>query len=122
MADRQTQFAEDAVAMRDEFPAGFEWSDEEGRPVARMWHSARETAERLGVTERTVRRWIASGDLAAEKEGGIFHVRPWDADAVFARSRAGAAASRGPIADRLAWLEAENERLWALLEKAVTHA
>jgi excisionase family DNA binding protein len=40
--------------------------------------SAREAAARCGVDERTVRRWIASGRLAADKRGGVFWIAPRD--------------------------------------------
>jgi excisionase family DNA binding protein len=36
--------------------------------------SAREAAEQLGVCERTVRRWIAAGQLAAVKQGRAFRI------------------------------------------------
>ena len=37
--------------------------------------SAQEAARLLGIHERTVRRAIASGELAATKQGGSFHIR-----------------------------------------------
>jgi excisionase family DNA binding protein len=39
-----------------------------------LYLSAREAAARSGVDERTVRRWIASGRLAADKCGGTFRI------------------------------------------------
>jgi excisionase family DNA binding protein len=36
--------------------------------------SAREAALVLGMSERTIRRWIKTGDLAAVKRGGEFHI------------------------------------------------
>jgi excisionase family DNA binding protein len=36
--------------------------------------SAREAAALLGVSERTVRRWLVSGQLRADKRGGIFRI------------------------------------------------
>jgi excisionase family DNA binding protein len=39
-----------------------------------LYLSAREAAARCGVDERTVRRWIASGRLAADKCGGTFRI------------------------------------------------
>ena len=50
--------------------------------------SARDAARRVGVSERTVRRWIGSGELEAEKHGGRFLIAPADVDAAFSRSRA----------------------------------
>lgn len=105
-----------AQAMVDQFPPGFEWSDEEERPVS-VAYSARDTAEILGVSERTIRRWIDSGRLAAEKDGGIYRVRLDDARAALAGSRV--ASGSAELRQRIEWLERENERLWMLLEKAV---
>lgn len=63
-------------------------SDERTSAAANRPLSARDAAARVGVAERTVRRWIGSGDLAAEKQGGRYLIRPEDVDAAFARSRA----------------------------------
>jgi excisionase family DNA binding protein len=98
-----------------EFPPGFEWSDDEQRPVATRY-SARETGEALGVAERTVRRWIKAGRLPAEKVGGVFLIRLDDAHAALNGSRAAGRASQEQYIE---WLERENERLWRLVEKAV---
>jgi excisionase family DNA binding protein len=59
-----------------------------------MSHTARQTADELGVAERTVRRWISSGDLAAEKQGGAFLIDLDAAHETFKRSRAGRSAER----------------------------
>ncbi len=48
--------------------------------------SAREAATALGVSERTIRRAIARGDLDARKQGGIYRIEP--ADLVHYRVRA----------------------------------
>lgn len=98
------------------FPDGFVWSDDEARPVYELY-TARETADNLGVSERTVRRWIEAGKLSAEKVGGEFRVRQEDAIAALRGSRAGRTPSMEQYVE---WLERENERLWALLEKAVS--
>lgn len=42
-------------------------------------HNAREVAEVLGITERTVRRWIQAGQLPAEKRGRAFQIHLDDA-------------------------------------------
>jgi excisionase family DNA binding protein len=65
--------------------------------------TARQVASELGVAERTVRRWIASGDLAAEKKGGAFLIDLDAARETFKRSRAGRrrAATGETPADRL---------------------
>jgi excisionase family DNA binding protein len=42
--------------------------------------NAQALATYLGVTERTVRRWIADGDLPAEKRGGSFAIRRADGE------------------------------------------
>jgi excisionase family DNA binding protein len=44
--------------------------------------SAQAVAEELGVTERTVRRWIESGRLQAEKRGRCFQIRLDEAKAL----------------------------------------
>src|SRR5688572_30529071 len=43
--------------------------------------SAREAALALGVSERTVRRAIARGDLPAIKHGGVYRLAPADLSA-----------------------------------------
>lgn len=103
------------------FPDGFVWDAEEERPVYALY-TAREVAETLGVVERTVRRWITDERLAAVKERGVYRIRMEDAREVFNSSRAGFALDRGTMGARIEWLEAENERLWRLLERAVTKA
>ena len=40
--------------------------------------SARQAAARCGVSERTLRRWIVSGRLAAAQENGAFRIKPED--------------------------------------------
>src|SRR4051794_17393244 len=40
--------------------------------------SAQEAARLLGIHERTVRRAIRSGELAATKQGGSFHIQGED--------------------------------------------
>src|SRR5690606_20969329 len=40
--------------------------------------SAREAAQRLGVSERTIRRAIARGELAAELRSGVYRIAPDD--------------------------------------------
>ena len=44
--------------------------------------SAREAADYCGVTEKTIRNWLAAGRLSAEKSAGSFHIpreqlEPW---------------------------------------------
>ena len=48
-----------------------------------------EIAERLGVSTRTVRRWIRSGDLVAHRFGGIVRISEKDLRAFLALHRAG---------------------------------
>lgn len=70
------------------------------------------------MAERTVRRWIASGDLAAEKRGGAFLIDLTAARETFKRSRAGRSVERSSelaelrgryleVCDRLARAESE---------------
>ena len=40
-----------------------------------QFYSLEEVAERLGVSERTVRRWIKSGELPAYKPGREYRIR-----------------------------------------------
>jgi excisionase family DNA binding protein len=109
----------DPAKRAPDFPPGNTWSDEEQRPVY-THYTARETAEALGVTERTVRRWIDAGRLNATKEQGAFRIDISEAREVLADSRAGYSHGRASLQERIEWLEVENARLWALLEKAVT--
>ncbi len=46
-----------------------------------------EIAARLGVSRRTVLRWVQEGDLPAYRIRGIIRVRPEDFEAFLARSR-----------------------------------
>jgi len=39
------------------------------------FYSLEEVAQRLGVSERTVRRWIKSGELPAYKPGREYRIR-----------------------------------------------
>lgn len=43
-------------------------------------YSLEEVAERLGVSERTVRRWVKAGDLPAYKPGREYRIKPVDLD------------------------------------------
>lgn len=56
--------------------------------------TAKEAADELGVVERTVRRWIGTGQLPAEKMGGAFVIDLDTAREVHRRSRAGRAVER----------------------------
>jgi excisionase family DNA binding protein len=78
--------------------------------------TARAAAEVLGVSERTVRRWIGDGSLAAEKRGGVFLI---DLDAARARlavSRAGRTLDR---ATELAELRGRYMEVSARLDAAL---
>jgi excisionase family DNA binding protein len=55
--------------------------------------TAQEVADRLGTTEKTVRRWIDAGRLEAAKVGNAYSIRLSDAEAVFRVSRAGRGAA-----------------------------
>jgi len=56
--------------------------------------SAQQVADRLGVAEKTVRRWIESGKLEAARHGKTFAIDLAAAEAVFAQSRSGRGAGR----------------------------
>ena len=83
--------------------------------------TAREAAAELGIAERTVRRWIGAGTLAAEKHGGAFVIDLAAARETHSRSRTGRSAERVSelaelrgryleVCDRLA--RAERELRW----------
>jgi excisionase family DNA binding protein len=110
--------------------------------------NAQEVAQRVGVTERTVRRWIESGRLNAEKRGRSFAIRLTDVEHIIGGSSTSRATRRAlqleefasqrdhetaelrgrylEIKERLAQLEAElaaERRRAALLEaQLVTNA
>jgi excisionase family DNA binding protein len=52
----------------------------ENRQQAPEFMNAQALATHLGVTERTVRRWIERGELAAEKRGRSFVIRREDGE------------------------------------------
>jgi excisionase family DNA binding protein len=60
--------------------------------------SARAAAERCGVSERTLRRWIASGRLPAKKDGGSFRVAAVDLEMLTEHRNSHAAAQSGQAA------------------------
>ena len=45
--------------------------------------SVKQEAQRVGIGERTLRRWIAEGKLTGYKAGKLLRVRPADVDALF---------------------------------------
>jgi excisionase family DNA binding protein len=51
------------------------------------WMSTRETAERLGVTLRTLYRFIDEGQIAAYKLGRVIRLKEQDVDAFIEASR-----------------------------------
>jgi excisionase family DNA binding protein len=72
--------------------------------------SARAAAARRGVSDRTIRRWIASGRLKADKAAGEFLIDLEDLDALTGHDAAAAAApGRGP--DSAATPDTEDSRL-----------
>lgn len=67
--------------------------DSRSRPTSRDWLSLTEAAEELGVTDRTLRRKIASGDLPAYRMGPrLVRVKRADLEALLTRIPAGGAA------------------------------
>jgi excisionase family DNA binding protein len=58
--------------------------------------SANEAAHRFGLSEKTVRRWIAAGKLTADKHGRAYRV---SLSEIAALVRPDAAQDRGPSAD-----------------------
>ncbi|EEI16527.1 helix-turn-helix domain-containing protein [Corynebacterium lipophiloflavum] len=47
------------------------------------YRTIKQEAERVGLSERTLRRYIAEGKLRAYKAGKTLRIRPEDTDAVF---------------------------------------
>lgn len=59
-------------------------------PMAREeieWMSTQEAARRLGVTPRTLYRFVDEGDLAAYKMGRVFRLKRSDVDAFIDASK-----------------------------------
>jgi excisionase family DNA binding protein len=109
----------DCPLSDDALPPGFAFRDGDATP-SYVNYTAREVAEALGITERTVRRWIEAGRLNATKEHGAFRIDISEARTVLSESRAGTSHGRASLQERVAWLETENARLWHLLERAVS--
>ena len=51
------------------------------------YHTIKTVAEALDVAPRTVRRWIANGDLVAHRVGGVVRVAERDLRAFLALNR-----------------------------------
>lgn len=49
----------------------------------RIYRSIRQEAERTGLSERTLRRYIADGRLRAYKAGKTLRIDPADTDTIF---------------------------------------
>jgi excisionase family DNA binding protein len=73
--------------------------------------SAQEIAARIGVTDRTVRRWIKSGELSAKRTG-----RAYEIDLEEARSLAPLSSTGHRRSSELAAALSKQERDYALLE------
>jgi excisionase family DNA binding protein len=79
---------------------------------AAAFMNAQALATHLGVTERTVRRWIERGDLPAEKHGRSFVIRREDGERLRLGGLAPVIDERSSLADVLA----ERDRELAVLE------
>jgi excisionase family DNA binding protein len=79
--------------------------------VANELLSAQEVAARIGVTERTVRRWIKQGDLPATRRG-----RSYEIDLGAARSLAPSSSNGHRRSTELVAALARRDRDYALLE------
>ncbi len=55
--------------------------------IEREMLSPREVARRLGVSRRTVRRWVAAGVLPAYRVGGVIRIHPEELARFLERSR-----------------------------------
>ena len=56
-------------------------------PPERLLYSVDDVAEQLGVSSKTVRRWIAAGDLPVHRLGRQLRISEADLVAFIARSR-----------------------------------
>jgi excisionase family DNA binding protein len=83
--------------------------------------SAHQAAARCGVSERTVRRWIAAGRLRAHKEGGTFRVALEEVSAL-AGQRRGQAADNGHGPDSAAAPHTEGATFGADTPRHVSEA
>ena len=61
--------------------------DRKDKVAGSLWHTVTEIAEDLKVSERTVRRWIAQGDLRAHRFGRAVRVSSEDLEAFERQSR-----------------------------------
>lgn len=73
--------------------------------------NAQEMATHLGVTERTVRRWIERGELVAEKRGRSFVIRREDGETVRLRALGPVASERADTRNLLQERDRELARL-----------
>lgn len=88
-------------------------------------YSAQEVADHFGVAEKTVRRWIETGRLAADRIGHRFAVNLDDAAKVYAESRSGRTAGReaetssevSRLREELAVMRGRHEELQSLVER-----
>jgi excisionase family DNA binding protein len=83
--------------------------------------TAKEAADELGVVERTVRRWIGSGELPAEKHGGAFVIDLDAAREVHRHSRAGRAIGRSTELAELRGRYIELKARLAHVEEELAH-
>lgn len=76
--------------------------------------SARKAADYCGVNERTIRNWIVSGRLPAERDARGFRIRSADLEAL---RTADSAAIRGPVAADGADSADSSAQLLALVDR-----
>ncbi|TML58514.1 MAG: helix-turn-helix domain-containing protein [Actinobacteria bacterium] len=81
-----------------------------------------EVAVRLGVAERTVRRWIAAGELPAHRDGRAFAIRLRDALRVHEQSRVAPTSKRIELLHEVEETTAGLVSRVALLERALADA
>jgi len=62
-------------------------SDFKAKGAGSRWYTVNEIAEDLKVSQRTVRRWIAQGDLRAHRFGRAVRVSSEDREAFERQSR-----------------------------------
>jgi excisionase family DNA binding protein len=79
----------------------------EGRLALPEYMNAQALAVHIGVTERTVRRWIKEGDLPAVKQGRSYLIRRENAEKMRLGELGQVVDERAALAERVSALERE---------------
>ena len=84
----EAAMAERAMKGQDGTPVDELWQVQEAASVTPELLSIADTARKLRCSERTVKRRIAAGELAAVKDGRLTRIRPTDIAAYLQRLNA----------------------------------